>query len=133
MQLSTNAPEPAYHLGLIYIQQGKIEQAQKLLQQAIKISPQYPEAQYSLGSILFSQGNLDGAIEAFRQAAFANSNYANAYYAAGLAFLRQNRLGEAQQVLQYARDLYKAQDNPEWARRTEQWLEQTQNPSPQSP
>ncbi|HBY80450.1 MAG TPA: Tfp pilus assembly protein PilF, partial [Cyanobacteria bacterium UBA11148] len=106
---------------------GKIEEAKKSLQQAIKISPQYPEAYYSLGSILFEQGDLEGALEAFREAAQSNSNYANAYYGAGLVFLRQNRFSDAEQVLEYARDLYKAQGISEWAANAEELLEQARN------
>jgi tetratricopeptide (TPR) repeat protein len=66
---------------------------------------------------------LDAALEAFRQSAQSNSNYANAYYGAGLVFLRQNRLSDAQQVLQYAKDLYTAQANPQWAARAQQLLQ----------
>ena len=131
MQLSQNAPEPAYHLGMIYWQQGEIEAAKKLLQRAIKISPQYPEAHYTLGSIFFAEGNLDAALAEFRSAAQSNSNYANAYYGAGLVFLRQERFSDAQQVLEYARDLYKAQGITEWADNAEQLLEQAQNSNPQ--
>lgn len=125
MQLSQNAPEPSYHLGVTYLQQGKIKEAKKAFQQALKISPQYPEAHYHIGSILFNEGNLDAALEAFRKSAVANSNYANAYYAAGLVFLRQNRYSDAQQVLQYARDLYKVQGNSQWARQADQLLERS--------
>jgi tetratricopeptide (TPR) repeat protein len=74
---------------------------------------------------LFTQGDLDTALEAFRKAAEANSNYANAYYGAGLVFLRQNRFTDAQQVLQYAKDLYNAQGNPEWAAKAEELLKRS--------
>jgi tetratricopeptide (TPR) repeat protein len=112
---------------MIYLQQGKIEQAKKSFQEAIKINPQYPEAHYNIGTILFQQGNLNAALDAFRKSARSNSNYANAYYGAGLVFMRQNRPGEAQQVLQYARDLFKVQGNRQWAQNAQQLLERSRN------
>jgi len=131
LRLSPNAPESAYHLGRIYLHQENIEEAKKAFQQAIKISPRYPEAHYNLGSILFHQEKLEAALAAFRQAALANSNYANAYYGAGLVFLQQNRFSDAQQVLQYARDLYQLQGNEQWVANSEQLLERARNPEPQ--
>ncbi|HEY9750307.1 MAG TPA: tetratricopeptide repeat protein, partial [Allocoleopsis sp.] len=96
------------------------------LREAIKISPKYPEAHYNLGSILMKQGQLAEALVAFRQAAEANSNYANAYYGAGLVFLKQGQYKDAQQVLQYAKDLYTAQNNTAWAANAEKQLKQAQ-------
>jgi Tfp pilus assembly protein PilF len=43
--------QPAYHLGLVYLRQGQLDQAKAAFEQAITISPQYPEAYYNLGSI----------------------------------------------------------------------------------
>jgi tetratricopeptide (TPR) repeat protein len=78
---------------------------------------------------LFKQGDFDAALEAFRKSAESNSNYANAYYGAGLVFLRQNRFSDAQQVLQYAKDLYRAQGNAQWAAKAEELLERSRNPN----
>jgi Tfp pilus assembly protein PilF len=117
-------------MGLIYLQQDKIEDAKKLFQQAVKINPKYVEAHYNLGSILFSQGKFDAALTAFRKAAESNSNYPNAYYGAGLVFLRQNRFSDAEQVLQYAKTLYTAQGNSQWAANADQLLQKARNSTP---
>ena len=43
--------------------------------------------------------------------------------------MRQNQYPQAAQVLQYARDLYAAQGNNQWAERAAQLLQQIQNPT----
>ncbi|GAA6619468.1 hypothetical protein NUACC26_052810 [Scytonema sp. NUACC26] len=127
MEFSPNAPEPAYHVGLCYLQQGKTDKAKEVFRRAVKINPKYSEAHYNLGTILFSQSKFKDALEAFRKAAEGNSNYANAYYGAGLAFIQLRQYSDAVKVLQYARDLYKAQGNSRWANQASQLLQQTQN------
>lgn len=126
MEYSKNAPEPAYHLGICYLQQNKLDKTKDAFRKAIQINPKYPEAYYSLGSVLYGQGKAKDALEAFRKSAEANSNYPNAYFGAGLAFIQLQQYADAVQVLQFARDLYKAQNNPEWANKAEQLLQQAQ-------
>jgi tetratricopeptide (TPR) repeat protein len=46
--MSQNAPEPAYHLGICYLQLGKIDQAKTAFSEAIKINPKYTEAHYNI-------------------------------------------------------------------------------------
>ena len=124
---SQNAPEPAYHLGICYLQQGKIEQAKVAFNQAIKINPKYAEAYYNLGTILFNQGQLNEGLAAFRKSAAANSSYANAYYGAGLVFMQLKQYKEAIQVFQYAHDLYNIQGNLQWVKNSQQLLQQLEN------
>ena len=76
---------------------------------------------------MFSKGKLQEALEAFRKSAQANSNYANAYYGAGLVFVQLKQYADAQQVLQYAKDLYNAQGNTQWAANADQLLQQARN------
>ena len=76
------------------------------------------------------EGKLDAALVAFRKAAESNSNYPNAYYGAGLVFLRQNRFSDAEQVLQYAKALYTAQGNSQWAANADQLLQKARNSTP---
>ena len=127
MEYSQNAPEPAYHLGICYLQQNKINQAKDAFRKAVKINPKYSEAHYNLGTIWYNQNKSKEALEAFRKSAEGNSNYPNAYYGAGLVFMQLRQYPEAVQVLQYARDLYNAQNNTLWARNADQLLQQVQN------
>ena len=109
------------------MQQRKFKRARNAFNDAIKINPKYPEAHYSIGSILYEQGKHEQALEAFRKAAEANPDYPSAYYGAGLAFLQMREYPDAMRVLQYARDLFLAQNNSQWARNAEQLMQQAQN------
>jgi tetratricopeptide (TPR) repeat protein len=123
---SPNSPEPSYHLGLCYLQKGRIELAKAAFSAAITINRRYAEAHYNLGSILFNQGKLNEALAAFRKSTQANANYADAYYGAGLVFVQLKQYPEAIKVIKYARDLYKKQGDLQWVNKSEKLLTQLQ-------
>jgi tetratricopeptide (TPR) repeat protein len=112
---------------LLYLQQRQPKQAADAFQKALAMNPNYPEAHYSLGTVWYGSGNLDEALKAFRRSAESNPNYPNAYYGAGLVFLHQGKYADAQRVLQYARDLFNAQRNTQWANSAAQLLQQVQS------
>ncbi|MEO0407176.1 MAG: tetratricopeptide repeat protein, partial [Cyanobacteria bacterium P01_A01_bin.135] len=63
------------------------------------------------------------ALDAFRQATQANPTYASAYYSAGVIFVQQQQYTDARRVLDYARTLFEAQGNEQWASQTVKLLE----------
>jgi tetratricopeptide (TPR) repeat protein len=129
VELSKNAPDSSsysYYLGLSYIEQKKFDRAKDSLGKAIKINPKYAEAHYTLGSIFYQEGKLNEALDAFRKSAEANEQYPNAYFGAGLVFIQQRQYQGAANVFKSARDLFSNQNNPEWARKSQDYLLQIQ-------
>ncbi len=60
------APDNArahYNLGLLYSQLGKVEQADRTLQQAVELQPNNPEHLYALVTIHRDHGNMDKAVK----------------------------------------------------------------------
>jgi len=60
--------EAHYTLGVIYWQQGKLDEAVTTFRQAIAVNPNFAEAHYTLGTVLQQKGETDAAIAEFREA-----------------------------------------------------------------
>jgi Tfp pilus assembly protein PilF len=60
--------EAHYTLGVIYWQQGKLDEAVTTFRQAIAVNPNFAEAHYTLGTVLQQKGETESAISEFREA-----------------------------------------------------------------
>ncbi len=87
--------EEHYNLGLAYGQQGRLDEAIRECQVALRINPNYAKAHYNLGVAYGQQGRLDEAIREYQVALRVNPNYAEAHYNLGVSYWQQGRLDEA--------------------------------------
>jgi len=74
-------PEALYTLGVVYWQQGQLEDAARALQRAVALAPQYVEAYYTLGAVLKSARRWTDAAAALRRAIALRPDHAAARYA----------------------------------------------------
>jgi predicted TPR repeat methyltransferase len=92
-------------LGVIYQEQGMLEDAIASLQKAIELDPANANAFFNLGTLLGQQGKYEKATSALRRGlSFAPGN-AKAHNNLGLALLRLGRLADAITALQKATEL----------------------------
>jgi tetratricopeptide (TPR) repeat protein len=75
--------EAHHKLGLVYQEQGELEQAEAAIQQALAIRPHTPEFLNNLGTIYLTQGKRDQALRLFEKAVSLRPNYAVARYNLG--------------------------------------------------
>src|SRR6185503_2197398 len=66
--LQPTLQEAHYTLGVIYWQQGKLDEAVTTFRQAIAVNPNFAEAHYTLGTVLQQKGETEAAISEFREA-----------------------------------------------------------------
>jgi len=94
-----------FRRGLIFLQQGRWDEAIREYQAALRINPEYAEAHYNLGVAYAEQGRLDEAIREWQAALRINPEYAEAHYGLGWAYEKQGRLDEAIREYQAAAKL----------------------------
>lgn len=95
LQIDPGMPEAHYTLGMIYKDQGRLDEAVNEFNEATKIDPQYSEAFSGLGIAKLNQGDTAGAANAFKQAISLNSGNSTAHYGLGTAYLRQGQYDDA--------------------------------------
>ncbi len=83
------------NLGLALEDEGKVAEAIRQYEEAIRISPDYPTANNNLGLLLAAQGKTDQAIAHFRRAIRGNPNLAEPRYGLGAALARHGKTAEA--------------------------------------
>jgi Flp pilus assembly protein TadD len=82
-------------MGVALMDAGKVQEAIKHLEQALRINPDYAVAHNSLGVALEQAGRTEEAIEHFEQALRINPDHAGAHYNLGYALQQTGRLQDA--------------------------------------
>ena len=62
---------------MLWLVQGKSEEAMAHYAEALRINPQYADAHFSLGKAYFMMGNLDKALEEYKILKTINPDLAN--------------------------------------------------------
>jgi tetratricopeptide (TPR) repeat protein len=92
----TSGNYPAhYSLALALLQQGRVEEAARHLQQAVELRPEYAEANKILADILARNGQLDEAIRHYQVALQWRPRWADAENNLGFALAARGQLQEA--------------------------------------
>ena len=97
-----NDVESYNRLALEFQSQGKLDKAIEIINQAIKISPEYGWSYFNLGEILAQQKKLDEAIIAYRRVIELSPDYIYGYRSLGAVLYAQSKFNEAVEVYQTA-------------------------------
>jgi tetratricopeptide (TPR) repeat protein len=103
----TNAERPEAHvnLGVLYVTQGRLEEARRAYDAALRIGPWFLPAYANLADLLRLQGRDDEGEKVLRAGLKVDSSNAALHYALGLLLVRQKRQAEATEELARAAKL----------------------------
>jgi tetratricopeptide (TPR) repeat protein len=87
--------EAHYNLGVLYADQGRLDEAIGEFQAALRIQPDLAEAHHGLGLVYGRQGLVPEAMSEFQAALRHKPDYAEAHYNLGVLYAGQGRLDEA--------------------------------------
>jgi protein O-mannosyl-transferase len=90
-----NCPMAYYNLGLVYFQQGRLDEAILQYQKVLQFHPDETDALNNLGSAFLQQGRVDEAIAYYQKALALKPDSAETHYNLGNALFRQGRTDEA--------------------------------------
>jgi Tfp pilus assembly protein PilF len=107
---SPNKARPHNNLGVVYRQEGRLDEAMKEYQIAVRLNPSYADAHINLGVIYQKQGLLDEAMKEYQIAVSLNPKNAVVHNNRGIIYGRQGRLDEAMREFQAA-----VRINPDYA------------------
>ncbi|MCX6155851.1 MAG: tetratricopeptide repeat protein [Candidatus Kapabacteria bacterium] len=92
-------------LSNFYLDRGKPEEAVKLLEEAIKIHPNYGEAVANLSNILIKRAEYDKAIRVLEDGVTAAPEFEPSYVNLGKLYFKKNKIFEGLAMLKKAADL----------------------------
>lgn len=88
-------PWPFVNLGILLKNQGRIDEAEALFNEALKADPAFAPALYHLGTVLEGRDRTAEAVQALVRAVAANPAYAEPHFALARIYRRQGRTAEA--------------------------------------
>lgn len=116
--LPGNAPKGAIahlNLGLEYQEQGRLNEAIRGYQMALKLKPDYAEAHNNLGNVFVRQRRLEDAVKEYQSASKLAPGYSLAHYNLGDIYKDQGHLEDAvkeyEMALKLKPDLAEAHNN----------------------
>jgi len=90
-----DGPMAYYNLGLVYFQQGRLDEAILQYQKVLQFVPDETDAFNNLGSAFLQQGRLDEAVAYYQKALTIKPDSAATHYNLGNALFQQGRTDEA--------------------------------------
>ena len=105
-RLDPGNPRIQHSLGIVYLQRGKIPEAELHLGRALEIRPDYGEARFNLSTLYLNQGRYDECIE-HSKILYDDATFSSPWRALtnwGWAAYKLGRVEEARQQLERSRD-----------------------------
>ena len=103
---SFQLPPSAQHhinLGVVYYEQGRVDEAIAEYRKALKINPNFDGAHNNLGSAYFKKGLTSEAIREYEKAVRINPYYVDGRYNLGVAYSQLGRVDQA--IIEYKKAL----------------------------
>ena len=92
---SPQAPDLLNHLGVIYVRQGKDEEAIHEFKEAIRLRPAFPGAHNGLGTVYAQRGQMDDAISEFQEAIRIKPDFEPAHRSLAMAYFEKKQYADA--------------------------------------
>ncbi len=91
-----------YNLALAHQRKGRFEEAERLLRECVRLSPNFDDGYYALGYLYWRLGRREEAVISYRKALLKNPNFAEARYNLGCLYSEDGELDEAQRQFEMA-------------------------------
>lgn len=95
IDVNGKAIEPYYLAAEIYVNQGRFEEAKKMLRSILKINPMFAPGHYLAGCILTEEGSTDKAKESLRKAVYIDKDFSLARFYLAQAYKNEGKPDEA--------------------------------------
>jgi Flp pilus assembly protein TadD len=99
---SAERPESHVNLGIANVKRGRLEEARRDYEAALRLAPWFVPAYVNLADLLRAQGRDEAGEKALRQALRVDAANASVHHALGLLLVRAKRTGEALDELEKA-------------------------------
>jgi len=91
-----------YNLALAHQRKGGFKEAERLLQECVRLSPNFDDGYYALGYLCWQRGRREEAALFYKKALLKNPDFAEARYNLGCLYSEDGELDEAQRQFEMA-------------------------------
>ncbi len=99
-EASPGSPWPPLNLGLLLARLDRLDEAEPLLRESVRIDPRFPQGHYQLGTALEKKGRADEAVNELEEAARLDASYAEPHYALARLYRRRGDAEKADRALE---------------------------------
>ncbi len=125
LSLKQDSPLANLLLGLVYRNNGKLDEALRQIQEAIKLQPDFPDAHYLLALVYIDKNQLKEAAEEIKLALDQGAQFANIYTMKANLEVRNRKLAEA--LKSYEKALQLSQPSDEGYQKLKDQIEALKN------
>ncbi len=109
-EASPSSPWPPLNLGLLLTRLDRLDEAEPLFRESVRIDPRFPQGHYQLGTFLEKKGRAEEAVRELEEAARLDASYAEPHYALARLYRRRGEAEKADRALERFLALKKEKD-----------------------
>ena len=99
-EVAAHSPWPPLNLGLLLSRLDRLDEAEPLFRESVRLDPRFPQGHYQLGTALEKKGRAAEAAEELEEAARLNASYAEPQYALARLYRRSGNAEKADRALE---------------------------------
>jgi len=99
-EVAAHSPWPPLNLGLLLSRLDRLDEAEPLFRESVRLDPRFPQGHYQLGTALEKKGRAAEAVEELEEAARLDASYAEPQYALARLYRRSGNAEKADRALE---------------------------------
>ena len=99
-EVAAHSPWPPLNLGLLLSRLDRLDEAELLFRESVRLDPRFPQGHYQLGTALEKKGRAAEAVEELEEAARLDASYAEPQYALARLYRRSGNAEKADRALE---------------------------------
>jgi len=99
-EAGAGSPWPPLNLGVLLARLDRLDEAEPLFRESVRIDPRFPQGHYQLGTALEKKGRADEAVQELEEAARLDASYAEPHYALARLYRRRGNAEKADRALE---------------------------------
>jgi tetratricopeptide (TPR) repeat protein len=93
------SPWPPLNLGLLLARRDRLDEAEPLFRESVRLEPRFPQGHYQLGTVLEKKGHAEEAVKELEEAARLDPAYPEPHYALARVYRRNGNADKADLAL----------------------------------
>jgi len=99
-EATPRSPWPPLNLGILLARLDRLDEAEPLFRESVRLDPRFPQGHYRLGTALEKKGHADEAVKELEEAARLDASFAEPHYALARLYRHRGNAEKADRALE---------------------------------